>query len=161
MSKFWYSAVFFYYFLLFTFASSITALEMLPAPPVALAPNLQTKTLIASTSAAVAFSSLYDIRKLYKDSLQNKIAESGADANWFKYFGTVLYYLGRPLFAALFSLLVFLGSKLSVLFMTAQGTAITEGFFYVNVIASCYAGILTGRLVKQLEAQAEHQINKL
>jgi hypothetical protein len=74
------------------------------------------------------------------------------------WYSAMLCYLGRPLFAALFVFGGLPGFEIERPIHDGAADDHYRRLFYLNVVASSDAGILTGRLAKQLEAQAAHRI---
>ena len=119
--------------------------------------NLET-ALLCALGAALISCSLYYIRKLYKDLFQAKpseVAPSGKVA-----LATVMYFVSRPFFAALFAILVVISTATLIHATTVHGTKLSAGFIFLTVLVSAYGAAVTGRVINQLESIGLEKLRK-
>jgi hypothetical protein len=110
------------------------------------------QSLTCSIGAALLSSSLYYVRKLYKELFIQQI-DSGKSLKFNSIeLATFFYFVSRPLFAVLFAILVVITSATFVHAVTTHGTKLSLGFIYFSILLSAYGAAATGRFVRQLEA---------
>ena len=99
-------------------------------------------TLLSALPLSMATSSMQYIRRLYKACIENRIE---SDMEPIKMIGNILYFLTRPLFSALFSLLfiVLLSTGLLVIGGSVD-IIVNENYLYTCVMASSVIGFEVG-----------------
>jgi hypothetical protein len=157
LSNTWAGILFFYYVVLFIFSSGLLLVMLLePINDVDLLKN----TLLLSASIAVSASCMAYIRKLYKLCFKLHEKKIDEETPFFKQYGTLIYFFTRPFFALLFSVIIVVGLKSGVLIAT-KGGVLDEGFLYISMFFSFYAGFFSGSFIRNLEDGADRRIRKL
>ncbi len=151
--------IFIYYLVLF-FASSIGAGYVLVCGS-SLSLDIFRQALLGSFSMALAAACAAYIRKLYK-SCFNFLSEQDEDEQLFlKRTGTTVYFIIRPLFSILFSMLMVIGIRLGVILSLSSEFKLDEGFVYLTMISSFYVGFFSGDFIKKLESKGQKHLDTL
>ena len=108
-------------------------------------------TINLSIYCSILGSSLYYIRKLYKDSFADgKI--NLKDGSFLQHFGSNFYYYTRPFFAIAFSILVILGYKSGFNFISTPKSELNpNNFIYLSAVSSLIIGFSIGKVITKLE----------
>lgn len=116
-------------------------------------------TFISSASISGALCSVQYVRRLYRSCITERIIEN---ASFIIKLGNVSYFLLRPIFAAVFSVVIVLG-MLSGLFIVTGNLdyIINEKFTYMCVIVSSITGYSIGRVLDKFEEIINGKFNKL
>lgn len=105
--------------------------------------------LIGSFSSAGMGSSIYYLRKLYKDSLSERLKL--VDVLDEKSLGYFMYILLRPLFSLTFALVLFVGLIMENDFISKGTNLNLSNFIYVVLLASFFVGFGSGKVISSLE----------
>lgn len=110
----------------------------------------ETDVYLYSSLAGLLGSSIYYIRKLYKDCfMDNKVLH---EDNKLKKIATVIYFLSRPFFAVAFSIMIIIGIKAGFIIISTSENAIKmENFIYVSVFLSFIGGFRVGNVINKFE----------
>ena len=74
--------------------------------------------------------------------------------------GVYFYFFLRPLFALAFSILIHVALKSSVNIITVKETILDEGFIYLNMFLSFFAGFAAGDLLTYIEKISKELVTK-
>jgi hypothetical protein len=121
-------------------------------------PNAFSSALKMSVLSATASSSIFYIRKLYKDLFAQAQKALGSSSSEL---ATIMYFSARPLFAVLFSIFIVVSSFGFVHSVTVDGTKLSFGFVLFSMILSCLAAVVTGRTLNHIEKLARDGINRI
>ena len=162
ITKNWVVAILLYYSAIFIF-SACKAVSLLIDLPSMLDNQLSyifEASLTGSISIALAASAIAYIRKLYKLCFVYASSQDGDDQLQLKQLGTAFYFFTRPLFAVAFAILIVVGMRSG---MVAASKEITfdEGFVYVCMFFSFYAGFLSGEAIKNIEQYGKNKLNQV
>ncbi|GAA0861681.1 hypothetical protein [Paraclostridium tenue] len=121
--------------------------------------NLYNLAFIGSISSALLGSSITYIKKLYVFSLGN-IFDLNVDNEEDKVneFGTIIYFLFRPVFAAIFSIVTFLGLKIGIIPLINNNSDISS-IVYMYMFISFFIGFGAGNVLSGLEKNCDSLIN--
>jgi hypothetical protein len=117
--------------------------------------------LLGSIGMALIGSTTYYIRKIYKASISKNIDFSPDSADRMVRFGTMAYFLMRPLFSCGFVIMsyLFLVSGLNVLI---EGDATPSlSFLYLNMVLGFFVGFKAGDFLPFLEKRAPEFFEKI
>ncbi|WP_164118254.1 hypothetical protein [Sphingorhabdus sp. Alg239-R122] len=122
---------------------------LMDSPPI----TISMKQIAAVTSySSICFSSLYYIRKLYKDKFAMTVKINSSPTSQA---ATIAYFLTRPLFAMLismFSIVVICG----IIASSAHEFSGFSWFFWIHIsTASALTAAITGTMVRRFEIKAE------
>lgn len=159
ITKNWVLAIFVYYLLLFF--SSIAGTIFVLLFDGATNYGIFKQSLIGSASIALAAASTAYIRKLYKLCFSFSSEQDNADQLFLKRMGTIVYFLVRPLFSILFSLLVVVGARSGIILSSTSTVELDQGFLYLTMASAFYVGFLSGDFIKKLESKGEKQLDSL
>jgi len=105
---------------------------------------------IYSSLAGLLGSSIYYIRKLYKDCFNDE--KITLENDFLKQLATIVYYLTRPFFAVAFSIFIILGLKAGfIIIASSQNEINPKNFIYVCLFVSFVTGFNVGRLISKFE----------
>ncbi|MBZ0193242.1 MAG: hypothetical protein K8F34_16340 [Candidatus Kuenenia stuttgartiensis] len=124
--------------------------------------NKYDKIIIAiagSLSMAAVGSAIFYTRKIYKASIQERITKP-VDNN-IRNFGTIIYFIIRPIFSLVLSILVVVGINAGMLSMTDQDLKLSEGFVNICMFISFFCGFSSGKMIQSLEKKGTHLITSL
>jgi hypothetical protein len=105
--------------------------------------------LTSAVGAALASCSLYYVRRLYKDLFQSTSGEQPPSGRFV--LASVIYFVSRPFFAALFAIIVVITTAALIHATTTHGTKLSAGFVFFTVLVSAYGAAVTGRVINHLE----------
>ena len=111
-------------------------------------------SIIGGFGTALIGSSIFYLRKLYKSSINNEISSPTNEDEKIKELGARTYYYLRPLFAIGFSILIHIALKSSVHIITVKETRLDEGFIYLTMFLSFFAGFAAGDLITYIEGKS-------
>lgn len=116
-------------------------------------------TFISSACISEALCSVQYVRRLYKSCITEQINEN---ASYIVKLGNIAYFVLRPIFAAVFSVVIVLG-MLSGLFIVTGNLdyIINEKFTYMCVIVSSAIGYSIGRVLDKFEEIINGKFNKI
>jgi hypothetical protein len=100
-------------------------------------------------------SAIFYLRKLYKAAISGRLRLDEANESSIVRLGTAVYYFARPLFAVAFSLLVVVGVLAGYFAVSSQGQELQEGFVFVTMFLSFFAGFSAGAFIRRLEASSD------
>ncbi len=111
ISKVWITGLFIYYFVIFVLGIILAIIAVMPALFIGETQPIMNLALFGSIGMALNGSAIFYIRKLYKLCFNQTIEEDDQDNTYIKRLGTIVYFIGRPLFGIGFSFLVVIGSR--------------------------------------------------
>lgn len=115
---------------------------------------------IGSSSMACLGSSVFYIRKLYKDVLSDILVTENTKGD-LKATATFVYFFARPLFSVAFSLLLVIGMKSGLVLSGATQSGLNYGFVQLTMFFSFFVGFLSGRFIRQLEVWGERMLDRV
>ncbi len=122
--------------------------------------SITSKSLIGGIGTALMGATIFYLRKLYKSSIKNILSEPSDDDDKTKELGLFAYYLLRPLFAMVFSVVFHIGLKASVSFVTVTETNLSEGMIYLTMIVSFFLGFAAGDLINKIEDYSKEIVDR-
>ncbi|WP_290459763.1 hypothetical protein [Romboutsia ilealis] len=111
--------------------------------------NFYNLAFIGSISSSLLGSSVSYIRKIYKMSLGNHFSNS--QASYSENFGSMLYFIYRPIFAIIFSLIIFLAIKIGIIPILNIDSQISSSTVDICMFISFFVGLNAGKLLNVLE----------
>ncbi|OSA97135.1 UNVERIFIED_ORG: hypothetical protein B2H98_09000 [Clostridium botulinum] len=115
--------------------------------------------LLACISFSICASSMYYIRKLYKLSLSDGIEISLCDNNNLKHLGTLCYFIIRPCFSGIFSIILFLGLNSGILIISGNNIQSSNRLLDLYIFLSFFIGFSSGKFIKYIENKSENIID--
>ena len=100
------------------------------------------------------------MRKLYKSAINNSLTNPTNENEKTNETGLLFYYLLRPIFAIIFSILVHIGLKASVSIVTVKEADLDSGMIYLTMIISFFIGFAAGDVITKLEKISSEIANK-
>jgi hypothetical protein len=118
-------------------------------------------TIIASISSAGMTCSMQYIRKLYRACITKRIISPDQENNT-SLFGNLLYFLSRPFFSFIFTIITFFAVLSGfIIVIYPVEFVINDRFLYVLVIISSFIGFSTGRIIDLFEELSEKKVNSI
>jgi hypothetical protein len=161
LSARWTTFLFFYYFVVLVLGVGLAIFALLPDLWYAEQPSVLHLALMGSVGMASNGAAIFYIRKLYKLCFSPYLSLSNGPEQYIRRLGTIVYFVGRPLFSVGFSLLVVIGIRSGFMLTTNGPVELNTGFVYMSMFFSFFAGFLSGRFVKQLEQSGERFVKKV
>ena len=109
------------------------------------------KAVFGSFGISLVGSSLFYSRKLYKASISREVSFPETTEDSLRQLGVFMYFLLRPVFALCFSLLIILFFKVSLLIVSVKDQTFNDGFIYLSMFLSFFAGFSSGDILQVLE----------
>lgn len=154
----WTTTLFGYYFVVLIIGIFLAVLALLPDIVYEKEKSVLHLAIVGSVGMAANGAAIFYIRKLYKLCFADSLNTVGGENTYARRLGTIVYFIGRPLFSIGFSILVVIGLRSGFL-LTLEGPAeLNDGFIYMAMFFSFFVGFLSGRFVKQLEQSGERVI---
>jgi hypothetical protein len=112
-------------------------------------------SLLGGMGTALIGCCIFYLRKLYKGSINNELVNPVTEEEKYKQLGILIYFLLRPLFSVVFSLLVHIILKSSVHIITVKEARLDEGFIYLTMVLSFFVGFASGDVITFLEQKSK------
>lgn len=161
LTKSWIKGLFVYYFLIFIVGIVLSILALIPSIINLADTSIIIIAILGSVGMALVGASIFYIRKLYKLCFKEYVDVKNEDNSSLKRIGTIVYFIGRPLFGVGFSILVIIGLQSGFMLTSNKPLDLNIGFIYVTMFSSFFVGFLSGKFVKKLEGVGEKVINKV
>lgn len=100
--------------------------------------------LVSSQSAGILGSSSCYIRKLYRDGLNSRFKEEPLITG--DCIHTFIYYMFRPIFAAISSFFIVIGIQQGFFLLSASSELNSPNFFYLSIFVSFLVGFNVARM---------------
>src|SRR5690554_3746795 len=100
------------------------------------------------------------MRKLYKSAINDIVTEPITAKEKTNETGLFFYYLLRPIFAIVFSVLIHIGLKASVAIVTVEESELDVGMVYLTMLLSFFIGFAAGDVITKLELISKDIANK-
>jgi len=150
--------LFIYYLILFIIGiiSSIAVIEDI----FNLQLTITLKSILGGIGMTLSGSSIYYTRKLYKTSFQNGKIEIASTSNYKEKLATMVYFLSRPLFSIVFTILLIIGIKSGIVLATESTVDLSERFIYLIMFFSFFLGFSSGKFINKLESKGSILLDK-
>ena len=112
---------------------------------------ISTISIIGSIGTSLCGSAIFYLRKLYRSCINLDIEEPVSDKDKIREIGVWAYLFLRPFFAVVFSILIIIALKGGVLIITVTEVRLNEGFIYLTMLLSFFAGFSSGDLIDYFE----------
>jgi hypothetical protein len=109
------------------------------------------KAVLGSFGISLVGSSLFYSRKLYKASIGQQVSQPQPSDDSLRQLGVFMYFLLRPIFALCFAFLIILFFKVSLLIVAVKDQTFSDGFIYLSMFMSFFAGFSSGDILQVLE----------
>lgn len=109
------------------------------------------KAILGSFGITLVGSSIFYSRKLYKASINSDISYPESAEDSLRQLGLFMYFVLRPIFALCFSFLIVLFFKVSILIVSVKDQEFNDGFIYLSMFLSFFAGFSAGDILEVLE----------
>lgn len=117
-------------------------------------------SIIGGFGTALTGSSIFYLRKLYKASINKEMTPPKNEDEKIRELGIYAYYYLRPLFAIGFSILIHIALKSGVQIITVKETMLDEGFIYLTMFLSFFAGTASGDILTYIESKSAEWVTK-
>lgn len=111
--------------------------------------NLHNLAFIGSISSSLLGASVSYIKKIYQMSIGNLFNITKVLNN--ESFGSLLYFIYRPIFAIIFSLVIFSAIKIGIIPIISSNSEITSNTVDFCMLISFFIGLNAGKLLNILE----------
>ena len=109
------------------------------------------KSIFAAMSMALLGSSFFYIKKLYKACINQDVSPPTTAPDEIRQIGVASYFFLRPAFAIGLCLLLLVGMRASILGATKTNTELDDGFIYLMMFMSFFAGFSSGDFLDILQ----------
>ncbi|KEH91697.1 hypothetical protein Z962_p0074 (plasmid) [Clostridium botulinum C/D str. BKT12695] len=122
--------------------------------------NQYNLALVGSIGTTLLGCSIYYIKKLYKLSLSgnflmNILTNNDKLENW----GTMLYFMFRPIFSISFTILMILGIKGGMITVAGKSIEVNSSFTDLTMFLAYFIGFSTGKFLSTLEKKSDKIID--
>ncbi len=152
--------IFVFYGLLFILSISISVLNIVSNPLFA-AMQITERAVIGGLSFSILGSVIYYSKKLYKTFISLSFTIPTTDDEKLQLFGLVAYFILRPIFSVVFSLLVVLFLKLGCKIVTATDGNLNDGFIYLTIVLSFFCGFSSGDVLDLFDNIGKEAVKNL
>ena len=157
----WITSLFAYYFIVLVGGVVLSVLSLLPEIAYKHHPSVLHLAVMGAIGMSSNGAAIFYIRKLYKLCFADNLDLSREKNIYARRLGTIVYFVGRPLFSIGFSILVVIGLRSGFLLIAEGPVELKIGFVYMSMFFSFFVGFLSGRFVKQLEKTGERTLAKM
>lgn len=161
LTNVWATVLFLYYFATLLAGFFLAIFALLPSVFRVDRPDIFLLAVAGSIGMSLNGAAIFYIRKLYKLCFSEKFNQEVTDNLYARRLGTIVYFLGRPLFSVGFSVLIIIGLRSGFMLTSSGPLELNYGFIYIAMFFSFFAGFLSGRFVRQLEQSGERVIAKV
>ena len=123
--------------------------------------SITEKSIISSASFAVLGAIIYYSKKIYKACINLDFNEAVTDEDKIREFGITVYFIFRPLFSIVFSLLLVISLKLGCKIVTLNESVLNDGFLHISSFLSFFVGYSSGDVLDIFGDNSKSLINKL
>lgn len=120
--------------------------------------NMIQLSIIGSATNGLLGSTICYIRKMYLLSIQNRLIHDYCLA---EKVGTILYFMIRPLFSMVLTVIIMLGVAVGIFSFFVAGGELTHNFINFSMVVSFFLGISNGKLMDKLNEVGNNFISKL
>lgn len=152
--------ILFIYYICISIAGLVTSLYLLiNSQNIISSKKLIIYTFFLSIASSSMLSSMYYIRKLYKACIMDLIKKGNGII---KEIGNTLYFVTRPLFSVVFSV-VFIICMFGGMFIVTGNLDFFANtkFMYLSTIASCVIGFSTGDVINEFTKFSKEKIKNI
>lgn len=103
---------------------------------------------------------IYYIRKIYLTSIHNKIKKD-SEFTFLEKWGTVVYFLVRPIFSVIISAIIVMGFATGVFAFFINDGTLSSTFVDFTIVISFFLGISNGTLMDSLDKVGNGFIRKI
>ena len=157
----WVTLLFIYYFIFLIAGVFLAILAKIPDKIYYKQIYLLHLGIIGSIGMASNGAAIFYIRKLYKLCFRENLKSEDSENTYMRRLGTIIYFIGRPLFSIGFSILVVIGLQSGFMLTNQEPLELNNGFVYMTMFISFFVGFLSGRFVKKLEASGKNLLDKV
>jgi hypothetical protein len=108
-------------------------------------------TVMGGIGMALVGSTIYYLRKLYKELISDTLEVSNSAGSESRRLGLFVYFATRPLFAIGFSLLAYAAISGGISASVKGNFQTSSGLLHIVMVISFICGFLAGNVLKQLE----------
>lgn len=117
------------------------------------------RTNIVSLSVSSMLCCVEYIHKLYKACIYNRLKIN--DSMNIKCWGNLIYFISRPIFAAVFAFVMIIVFLSGIYVVTGNyETVINEKFLYVCVVSSTFIGVSIGNILDRFRSISKKKIDE-
>jgi hypothetical protein len=109
------------------------------------------KAVVGSFGISALGSAVFYSRKLYKHSIRPDISAPVSAEEKIRQVGIFMYFFLRPLFGLCFAFLIVLFLKVSIAIVAVRDDTLNNGFIYLTMLLSFFAGFSAGDILAVLE----------
>lgn len=121
-------------------------------------------SILGGIGTSLCGSTIFYIRKLYKSCIKLDFQEPVTESEKIQEIGVWSYFIFRPFYAVIFSILIHISLKEGVEVITMPGTKLGDGFIYLSLLLSFFGGFAVGGLITNFQTKskdfAEKAFNK-
>lgn len=147
--------IIFYYFILFI--CSLTTAIFLIGDFLDCISTTQS-AIIGGIAFGILGTTIFYSKKLYKACINLDINPPMNGSDKTRAIGVVLYFILRPIFAIVFSILIILLLKMSVKIVSLDDAKLTNEFVYLTCVLSFFSGFSAGDVLDIIEVKSKSVI---
>lgn len=152
-----------YYYLLLILSFIMSTICMLKGNTLDVSSNqieILSVAVVGAISMSILGCSCFYIRKLYKLKLGNKIHIMAEDIDEIgEVLGAISYLISRPIYSAIFALVVILGMKSGLMGISSYDVQLAPSFIDLIMFICFFIGFGTGRVLNLVESKTEDILN--
>ena len=120
--------------------------------------NMMQLSVIGSAANGLLGSTICYIRKVYLFCIQNRLKDNCCPA---EKVGTILYFMIRPFFSMVLTVVIMLGFAVGIFSFLAAGGELTHNFINFSMVVSFFLGASNGKVMDRLNEIGNNFIRKL
>ncbi len=152
--------IFIYYSILFSF-SMFFAITGILNESFLTKLTITQKSIISGASFAVLGAVIFYSKKIYKACINLDFDIAKSEEDKIREFGITVYFILRPLFSIIFSLLLIISLKLGCKIVTINETILNQGFLYISSFLSFFVGYSSGDVLDIFGDNSKTLMNKI
>lgn len=120
--------------------------------------NMLQLSIIGSATTGLLGGAISYIRKLYLVGIENRLKNNFC---FIEAAGTILYFIIRPLFSVVLTVIIMLGFAVGIFSFFVGGGVLTHNFINFSMVVSFFLGVSNGKLMDKLNEIGNNFVRKL
>lgn len=123
--------------------------------------TITSASIIGAFGTALIGSSVFYVRKLYKSCINVEMSIPQTHEDNIREIGVFAYYLLRPIFSMVFSLIIHISLKAAVSIITVKESVLDNGMVYLCMLLSFFGGFAAGDFITLIEKRSSKILEKI
>jgi len=151
-----------YYVTLLIISLSLTIIILLnKSIDLSFEPTISFLSIAGGIGTSLIGCTMFYLRKLYKSCINSEMKAPTSDEDLVREIGVRAYFFLRPIFAIVFSILIYIVLQANIYIVAVKETTLADGFIYMTMLLSFFAGFASGDLISYFESKSAEIVTKI